>query len=159
MRLKIAPALIALFLAATPPAVAQTVPAPAAVASPAPGVPPSVHLPGDLARVLSDYEKAWTARNANALAMLFSEDGWVLSNGKPPVQGRPAIEKRYQGSGGPLALRALAYATEGPIGFIVGGFATKSGQPDTGKFTLTLRRGADGRWFIYSDMDNGNSRP
>jgi ketosteroid isomerase-like protein len=27
-----------------------------------------------------------------------------------------------------------------------------------GKFTLTLRRGRDGRWLIASDMDNG-SRP
>jgi ketosteroid isomerase-like protein len=27
---------------------------------------------------------------------------------------------------------------------------------DVGKFTLTLRKGADGRWLIVSDMDNGN---
>jgi ketosteroid isomerase-like protein len=25
-----------------------------------------------------------------------------------------------------------------------------------GKFTLTLRKGTDGRWLIVSDMDNGN---
>ena len=30
------------------------------------------------------------------------------------------------------------------------------GRPDVGKFTLTLRKGADGRWLIFSDMDNGN---
>jgi len=33
------------------------------------------------------------------------------------------------------------------------------GEPDGGKFTLTLRKAGDGRWLIMSDMDNGNSRP
>lgn len=28
--------------------------------------------------------------------------------------------------------------------------------PDGGKFSLTLRTGADGRWLIVTDMDNGN---
>jgi ketosteroid isomerase-like protein len=56
-------------------------------------------------------------------------------------------------------LRALAYATEGSIGYIIGGFTRHKGDTDTGKFTLTLRKGADGRWLIMSDMDNGNSRP
>jgi len=27
-----------------------------------------------------------------------------------------------------------------------------------GKFTLTLRKSADGRWLIMSDMDSGNPR-
>lgn len=119
---------------------------------------PSVTLPPDLARVLSDYESAWRGRDARALAALFAEDGFVLGNGVPPVRGRPAIERHYTGQGGPLWLRALAYATEGSTGYIIGGFATQEGQPDAGKFTLTLRKGADARWLIVSDMDNGNSR-
>ena len=32
------------------------------------------------------------------------------------------------------------------------------GAPDVGKFVLTLRRAASGRWLIAADMDNGNSR-
>ena len=120
---------------------------------------PAVTLPPELARVLTDYETAWQDRDAAALAALFAEDGFVLSPGRPPVRGRAAIERRYADSGGPLALRALAYATEGPIGYIVGGYSREAGQPDIGKFTLTLRRGPEGRWLIFSDMDNGNSRP
>ncbi|MEE8218925.1 MAG: DUF4440 domain-containing protein, partial [Vicinamibacteria bacterium] len=61
--------------------------------------------------------------------------------------------------GGPLALRALAYATEGGVGYIIGAYARRRGEPDVGKFTLTLRRDGEGRWLIMSDMDNGNSRP
>lgn len=120
---------------------------------------PSVILPAPLARVLTDYEKAWQGKDAPALAALFAEDGFVLSSGVPPVRGRAAIEKHYAGQGGGLSLRALAYATEGSTGYIIGGFARRKGEADIGKFTLTLRKGADGRWLIMSDMDNGNSRP
>lgn len=120
---------------------------------------PTVTLPPPLARVLVDYEVAWQNKDAAGLAALFTEDGFVLSNGTPPVRGRAQIERRYSGSGGPLALRALAFATEGSIGYIIGGFARQKGQPDIGKFTLTLRKGPEGRWLIMSDMDNGNTRP
>jgi ketosteroid isomerase-like protein len=119
---------------------------------------PTVELPPELARVLTDYEKAWQAGDAAGLAALFAEDGFVLSGGRPPVRGRANIEERYQGSGGPLSLRALAYAVEGDIGFIIGGYTSVAGQPDVGKFTLTLKKGADGRWLIMYDMDNGNQR-
>ena len=105
---------------------------------------------------MTDYEDAWQARSADGLAKLFAEDGYVLSGGRPPVKGRDEIEKRYEGSGGPLSLRAFAYATEGSTGYIIGGYAVKAGEPDIGKFTLTLWKGTDGRWMIVSDMDNGN---
>src|SRR4029450_696505 len=118
----------------------------------------SVTLPPELSRVLTDYEAAWRARDAAALARLFAEDGFVLSPGSPPVRGRAAIEKRYARAGGDLFLRAFAFATDGRRGYIVGGFSHKSGEPDDGKFTLTLVRGDDGRWLIFSDMDNGNAR-
>ena len=129
-------------------------------ASPAPEPPPpSLELPPELARVLSDYETAWGSRDAAALARLFAEDGFVLPGGGAPVRGRAAIERHYKGSGGPLALRAFAFATEGSVGYILGGYAGKRGDPDDGKFTLTLRKGTDGRWLIFSDMDNSNRRP
>ena len=119
---------------------------------------PTISLPAPLARVLTDYEAAWRSKDAAALARLFAEDGFVLSSGRPPVRGRAEIERRYAGSGGPLALRALAFATDGSLGYIIGGFARQAGEPDVGKFTLTLRKGSDGRWLIVSDMDNDHSR-
>jgi ketosteroid isomerase-like protein len=133
----------------------------AAVAAQAPDVslPPSVELPAELARVLRDYEAAWTRRDAAALARLFTEDGYVMANGGPPVKGRAAIEKHYTGAGGALFLRAFAYANEGSIGYLLGGFTGAQGATDAGKFTLTLRKGGDGRWLIVSDMDSPNRRP
>lgn len=68
---------------------------------------PSVPLPPELARVFRDYEWAWQARDAAALAVLFTEDGMTLSSGRPLRRGRSAIQEGYAGSGGPLSLRAL----------------------------------------------------
>ena len=120
--------------------------------------PPTVILPPPLARVLAEYEIAWRNKDAAALAALFTEDGFVLSDGSPPVRGRTQIKKHYTGAGGPLVLRALAFATEGSLGYIIGGFSRQEGQPDVGKFTLTLRKGPGDQWLIMSDMDNGNTR-
>ena len=144
----------AALVAAASSAAAQTAPS-----EPAPPPLPSVKLPPELSRVLTDYEAAWLAKDAAALARLFAEDGFVLQRNKLPVRGRAAIEKAYAGAGGPLTLRAFAYATEGPVGYIIGGYAARVGEPDDGKFTLTLKRGSDGKWLIMSDMDNGNRPP
>jgi len=119
---------------------------------------PSVALPVELARVLRDYEAAWSAMDTTALANLFAEDGFVLSNGYEAVRGRAAIESFYRRKGGPLVLRPYAFGMDEQVGYIVGGFAGMAGQPDIGKFTLTLRKDGDGRWLIVSDMDNSNRR-
>ena len=119
---------------------------------------PSIDLPPPLKRVLTDYESAWSRHDAPALGKLFAEDGFVLPNGHPPVRGRAAIERYYEGHGGPLALRAIAFAEQGSVGFILGGYASETGKPDDGKFTLTLRKGPEGRWLIFSDMDSANAR-
>jgi ketosteroid isomerase-like protein len=119
---------------------------------------PSVALPVELARVLRDYEAAWSAMDVTALANLFAVDGFVLSSGNEPVRGRAAIETFYRRQGGPLALRPFAFGMDAQVGYIIGGFAAMAGQPDIGKFTLTLRKDGDGRWLIASDMDNSNRR-
>lgn len=138
--------------APTPGTSADSVPAPAPLAS--------VTLPPELDRVLRDYEAGWQGGNEAALAQLFTEDGFVLPSGHPPVRGRPAIMEQYHNSQGALQLRALAYGTSGSLGYILGayGYGDSLPVPDMGKFTLVLRQDAAGRWLILSDMDNGNSR-
>lgn len=123
-----------------------------------PAEQPTISLPPELARVLTDYERAWNKGDSVGLVQLFAEDGFVLSNGRPMVRGRVAIGRFYAGTGKPLSLRAVAFASEGNVGYIIGGFSDRPGVPDRGKFTLTLRRDPSGRWLILSDMDNGNAR-
>jgi hypothetical protein len=62
---------------------------------------PSIELPPAPDRVLRDYERAWQARDAAALAALFTEDGFVLGNGAPPIRGRAAIRAAYGHGGDP----------------------------------------------------------
>jgi len=133
---------------------------------------PSVALPPELARVLRDYERAWRARDARAIAALFSPDGFALPSGQPPRRGREAIEAAYTGHGGPLVLRAFAFALGDSLAYIVGAYGYETPGttadasvartvPDLGKFTLVLRRerGGGERWLIASDMDNMSRRP
>lgn len=122
-------------------------------------VPGAVALPAELDRVLRDYERAWRAGDAAALAALFTPDGFVLQPGRAPVRGRAAIQAAYQGQGGgALRLWALGFGADGIAGYIVGAYGYGEGLTDQGKFTLTLRRAPDGRWLIFSDMDNAGPR-
>lgn len=125
-----------------------------------PAVPPqpTIELPPDLGRVLTDYEAAWQARDAAALAALFADDRIVVPNACAPVRGREPVRQCYAGSGGPLSLRAVAYQVDGALGYIIGGYTSRKGEPDGGKFTLTLARGAGGRWLIVADMDRSYPR-
>ena len=129
---------------------------PAARAAPAAGLP-SVTLPPALDRVLRDYERAWTARDPEALSKLFAEDGFVLASGRAPVRGRAAIREAYAKAGGPLHLRALDFAISGEVGYIIGTYAAAADKPDDGKFVLALKR-APGRWLIAADIDNSIER-
>src|SRR5271169_1014489 len=88
--------------------------------------PPSVTLPPELARVLTDYETAWRAKDSAALSRLFTEDGFVLPDSAPMVRGRAAIEQLYRSQGGPLYLRAVAFSTVAGSGHIIGAFSNQT---------------------------------
>jgi ketosteroid isomerase-like protein len=120
---------------------------------------PSTALPPALDRVLREYERAWAGGDAAGLAALFTEDGFVLSNGAEPIRGRGVIRRKYANAGGNLKLRALGYATADTVGYIVGAYRYGNAAEDTGKFVLALRRGPDGRWLIAADIDNSIRRP
>lgn len=121
---------------------------------------PSVALPPELDRILRDYERAWRAGDAAALASLFAEDGFVLQSNRPPARGRPAIQATYEGQGGsPLRLRSLAFAAGDTTSYIIGAYGYGDAPGDTGKFTLTLHRAPGQPWLIFSDMDNQNASP
>lgn len=120
---------------------------------------PTATLPPEVERVLRDYERGWRAGDEAALAALFAEDGFILQNGRPPVRGRAAIQQAYAGSSGPLRLRALEYAVDGSVGWIVGAFGYGEGDAEMGKFVLALRRAPGGPWMIAADIDNSSQMP
>jgi hypothetical protein len=121
---------------------------------------PSLTLPPELDRVLRDYERAWAAGNAAGLAALFTPDGFVPT-GSGWVRGTEAIRAEYARAGGELRLRALAYAAQDTVGYIIGAYGYGSGAADAdgGKFILALRRERGRDWLIAADLDNANRRP
>jgi hypothetical protein len=120
---------------------------------------PTATLPAEIERVLRDYESGWRTGDEAALAALFTEDGFILQNGRPPVRGRVAIQRAYAESGGPLRLRALGYAADDSVGYIVGAYGYGEGDADMGKFVLALRRAPGGPWMIAADIDNSSQMP
>lgn len=114
---------------------------------------PSISLPPGLQSVVSQYQTAWHAGDAKAIANLFAEDGFVLPNGSKTIRGREQIEQFYLNSGSPIILRPFAYQEGESLAVILGGITKANINHDLAKFTLTLRR-KDNRWEIVSDMDN-----
>ncbi|VXB74900.1 SgcJ/EcaC family oxidoreductase [Massilia sp. 9I] len=141
--------LIALNLAAV-----LAMPAASAIAQSLPSVP----VPAEVDQILRQYERAWAANDAAALAALFAPDGFALPSSQPPARGHTAIEQAYSGGGGqPTTLRALDYRAAGDLAYVVGAYGPAGQQRDHGKFVLVLRK-VDGRWLIAADIENGNQR-
>ena len=117
----------------------------------------SITLPAELDRILRDYEKAWTGGEAAKLASLFVDDGYVPTNAGW-IRGHKKIMEKYAETGGDLQLRAINYATEGQVGFIVGayGYGPDAATRDRGNFVLALRRSPEGKWLIVADLDKAN---
>ncbi|MGH7713367.1 MAG: YybH family protein [Gemmatimonadaceae bacterium] len=114
---------------------------------------PSVSLPPELDRVLRDYEKAWGASDGPGLARLFVDGRVALTNSGRAVVGRDGVRQLYSGGGGPLVLRAIAYAADDTVAYIIGAYATKPDGGDSGSFVLALVRPPGGKWLIAADMD------
>ncbi|MFW6083708.1 MAG: YybH family protein [Gemmatimonadota bacterium] len=114
---------------------------------------PSIELPAELDRVLRDYERHWSDGDADGLVSLFTPDGMIRRRGW--IQGHAALRKGLQGSGGDLRLRAVGYAVDETVAYILGAYGYGDGDPppDRGVFILTLRRAEDGQWLITADLD------
>jgi ketosteroid isomerase-like protein len=121
---------------------------------PPPELLPSVSLPAELERVLRDYERHWRDGNAERLVALFTEDGMVARRGGW-IRGQQALRSALQRTSSDLRLRAVAYAVDGRVGFIVGayGYGDQPANSDRGQFILTLRQREDGHWLIVADLD------
>ncbi len=120
---------------------------------------PTIDLPPELDRVLREYEQHWHAGSAEALVALFTQDGMVARRGGW-IRGQAGLREALQSTSSELRLRAVEYAVDERVGYIVGayGYGSEPSIPDSGMFILTLRRDADGQWLIAADLD-GAIRP
>lgn len=128
-----------------------------AQAAPEDGQFHSIEVPEEFETILRNYERGWAARDPEALAQLFTPNGFVLRPRHKPARGREAIVQSYTGVGGPLSLRPYAFEQGDSLGYMIGGWASRTGETAVGKWVLILRKDNTGKWLIASDMDNYDS--
>jgi predicted TIM-barrel fold metal-dependent hydrolase len=111
--------------------------------------PPPVDVPAALADLLSAREKEVDESNYAALfaadAMLYAEEQGRWWTGEARILDALSnfgLERRFV---------PTSYALDGAAAYVAGVLRTVSGQ-DTHNFVLGLRKGADGRWRIGSEM-------
>lgn len=115
---------------------------------------PTVTLPPEMDRVLRDYERHWAAGNEAGLAALFAEDALLLPSGFAAARGREGIQQAYEDVIVPVHLRALAYAADDSVGYVVGAYRFDPMETESGKFIFALRRAAGGPWMISAEIEN-----
>jgi len=118
--------------------------------------PPAVTVPAVLADMLSAREKGV---DQSGYAALFTPDAMVYAEEQGRWwTGEARILDALANFGAPRRFVPTSYALDGAAGYVAGVLRTASGQ-DTHNFVLGLRKGADGRWRIGSEMKQPISPP
>ena len=110
------------------------------------------------------WQDAYGARDFDALADLYTEDGWVMARRQPAMRGRAQIRAFFQ---------SIAEGTKLAVTFdveeleVIGDYAWNTarfaltyqslsgGEPvhDFGRALILYKKGLDGLWRIHRDMD------
>lgn len=111
-----------------------------------------------------EWQTAYGARDFEALADLYTEDGWVMARRRPAMRGRDEIRDFFESvaEGTKLAVTfdveelevidAYAWNT---ARFALTYQPMSGGEPvhDFGRALILYKKGDDGKWRIHRDMD------
>lgn len=124
----------------------------------------------ELSQVNRDFAKALNAKDAAAAANCYAPDAVVLPPGQPNVTGREAIQKYWQGflDGAGFvdaSVSTVATGSNGDTGYEIGTADLHLKGPDGKtvtekiKYTIVLKRNAEGKWLQTYDMWNAVAEP
>src|SRR5439155_8345568 len=114
---------------------------------------PAVEVPGELARLLGEYQRTSKVGDDSAFAALFTEDALYPAGRSGWVRGRRAIRDNCC-PGGDAQLRPQAFAMEDSTAYIVGTVTNaQEGSPEIARFILTFRRAKGQPWLISARLD------
>ncbi len=111
-----------------------------------------------------DWQAAYGARDFEALADLYTEDGWVMARRRPAMRGREEIAGFFAAVAEDTKLAVVFDVEELEV---IGDYAWNTArfaltyQPmsggeaihDFGRALILYKKGDDGRWRIHRDMD------
>jgi uncharacterized protein (TIGR02246 family) len=104
---------------------------------------------------------AGNAKDAAAIAALYAEDAVVMPPNAAAVKGRAAIQSFWKGMvdqlTGNVTLTRVSGWQGADTGYEAGTFAAKMGTAnDAGKYLITFKKSADGKWLITNDIFNSD---
>jgi uncharacterized protein (TIGR02246 family) len=104
---------------------------------------------------------AGNAKDAAGIAALYAEDAMVMPPNAAAVKGRAAIQSFWKGMvdqlGSNVTLTRVGGWQGGDTGYEAGTYAAMMGTVnDTGKYLITFKKGADGKWLITNDIFNSD---
>lgn len=112
----------------------------------------------------NDFAKTLVAKNADAAANMYTEDGSLLNPNEPTIKGRANIKKDFQGliNNGlvDLTINIDESGSADDLGYQIGNYELKFKDSTgniaafKGRFTEILKRDKDGKWLVNSTMFN-----
>ncbi|HEY0810310.1 MAG TPA: amidohydrolase family protein, partial [Longimicrobiales bacterium] len=118
--------------------------------------PPAVDVPANLAELLTARQKGVDQASYSAL---FTDDAMVYAEEQGRWwTGQARILDALDNFGAERRFVPTSYALDGSAGYVAGVLRTSSGQ-DTHNFVLGVKKAADGRWRIGSEMKQPISPP
>lgn len=115
--------------------------------------------------ILQELQEALASRDAERAASFYSEDALFVTSGRPPAEGRAAVERVFEedfGTSGfklDLAVERLEVAGSGDMAVVRGSFTVSfspsgDGTPVEvrGAYLQVLRRSAKQPWRVTIDI-------
>lgn len=111
------------------------------------------------------WRAAYQAGDFDALTDLYEADAWLMTRDQPARKGRDAIIAYFKASRQPGSKAVITFDSENTV--IDGAYAFKIalwrlevpkaiGEParDAGRSLVIFKRGKDGKWRLWRDIDN-----
>jgi uncharacterized protein (TIGR02246 family) len=112
------------------------------------------------------WARLYSAGDVDGMADLYEADAWLMTAGVPLLRGRDAILDYFRGRvalpvDARWAFREEDLSIDGDTGTLVSQYwltvtpkAGGAARSFAGRSLLVYKRGEDGRWRIWRDMDN-----